>query len=109
MSGVRFPHRPPSLRRSEASAWQSPLKICRGENMYYVYSLECKDGYYVGCTHNLKERIARHTSGQVPATAARLPITLVFYFAIRNKHKAFASEKYLKTGSGRAFINKHLM
>jgi len=25
--------------------------------MYYVYSLKCKDGFYIGCTDNLKERI----------------------------------------------------
>ena len=76
--------------------------------MYYVYSLECKDGYYIGCTNDLKDRIARHASGQVPATADRLPIKLVFYLAHENKYKAFAFEKYLKSGSGRAFIKKHL-
>jgi len=76
--------------------------------MYYVYSLKCKDGYYVGCTDNLTARLERHTKGQVPATSDRLPLTLDFYFAIRDKYKAYALEKYLKSGSGRAFINKHL-
>jgi len=33
---------------------------------------------------------------------------LEFYFAIPNKYKAFEFEKYLKSGSGRAFIKKHL-
>jgi len=77
--------------------------------MYYVYSLNCKDGYYVGCTDNLKERFERHKSGQVPATADRLPAKLDFYFAILDKYKAFEFEKYLKSGSGRAFIKKHLI
>ncbi|HBR13108.1 MAG TPA: hypothetical protein DEB69_04310 [Candidatus Komeilibacteria bacterium] len=76
--------------------------------MYYIYSLKCKDGYYIGCTYNLKERLERHQKGQVPATAKRLPIKLEFYFAIQDKYKAFEFEKYLKSGSGRAFINKHL-
>ncbi len=76
--------------------------------MYYVYSLKCKDGYYVGCTNNLKDRIDRHQKGQVVATSSRLPITLDFYFAINHKYKAFEFEKYLKSGSGRAFIRKHL-
>ena len=76
--------------------------------MYYVYSLKCKDGYYVGCTDNLKDRIDRHQKGHVPATAKRLPIKLDFYIAIADKYKAFEFEKYLKSGSGRAFINKHL-
>ena len=77
--------------------------------MYYVYSLQCKDGFYLGCTDNLKDRIDRHQKGQVPATAKRLPLNLEFYFAIKEKYKAFEFEKYLKSGSGRAFLNKHLI
>jgi predicted GIY-YIG superfamily endonuclease len=75
--------------------------------MYYVYSLKCKDGYYVGCTENIEERIHRHTKGFVPATKNRLPISLEFYFCIDNEYKAFEFEKYLKSGSGRAFLKKH--
>ena len=77
--------------------------------MYYVYSLKCRDGFYIGYTLNLKERIDRHTKGHVPATAERLPLKLEFYFAIKDKYKAFEFEKYLKSGSGRAFIKKHLV
>ena len=77
--------------------------------MFYVYSLKCKNGYYVGCTDNLKERTTRHEKGCVPATANRLPVDLEFYFAISDKYKAFKFEKYLKTGSGRAFVKKHFL
>ena len=77
--------------------------------MYYVYSLKCKDGFYIGCTDDLKDRLERHKKGQVPATVDRLPVKLVFYFAINNKYKVFEFEKYLKSGSGRALINKHLI
>jgi predicted GIY-YIG superfamily endonuclease len=35
--------------------------------MYYVYSLKCKEWYYVGCTDDLKERMMRHQKGHVPA------------------------------------------
>ena len=76
--------------------------------MYYVYSLKCKDGYYVGCTDDLKERFNRHKNGQIVATKNRLPIELKFYFAIQNKYKAFEFEKYLKSGSGRSFIKRHI-
>ena len=75
--------------------------------MYYVYSLKCKDGYYIGCTDDLKDRIDRHKKGYVPATKNRLPIKLEFYIAISDKYKAFEFEKYLKSSSGRAFIKKH--
>ncbi len=77
--------------------------------MYYIYNLKCKDRYYIGCTDNLKDRIGRHKKGQVPATVNRLPIKLYFYFAITDKYKAFEFEKYLKSGSGRAFLNKHFL
>ncbi|KKT14625.1 MAG: excinuclease ABC C subunit domain-containing protein [Parcubacteria group bacterium GW2011_GWC1_43_30] len=77
--------------------------------MYYVYSLKCKDGFYVGCTDNIDERLERHRKSHVPATEDRLPIDLEFYVAISNKYKAFEFEKYLKSGSGRAFIKKHLI
>lgn len=77
--------------------------------MFYVYSLKCKDGYYVGCADNLEERLKRHQNGQVPATANRLPVKLDFYLAVADKYKAFEFEKYLKSGSGRAFIKKHFM
>ena len=76
--------------------------------MYYVYSLSCKDGYYVGCTDDLKDRLIRHQKGHVPATKERLPVKLDFYFATGDKYIAFEFEKYLKTGSGRSFIKKHL-
>ena len=76
--------------------------------MYYVYSLKCKDGYYIGCTSDLKERMGRHHKGQVPATAKRLPTELVAYFAFKNKYVSFNFEKYLKSGSGRAFLKRHL-
>lgn len=28
--------------------------------MYYVYSLNCKDGYYVGCTDNVEDNAITH-------------------------------------------------
>ncbi|MBU4082640.1 GIY-YIG nuclease family protein [Patescibacteria group bacterium] len=75
--------------------------------MYYIYSIQCKSGYYIGCTDDLKDRLDRHQKGYVPATTNRLPIKLEFYFATKNKYTAFNFEKYLKSGSGRAFIKKH--
>jgi putative endonuclease len=77
--------------------------------MHYVYSLKCKDGYYVGCTDDLKDHLHRHQSGHVPSTKNRLLVELDFYVAIKDKYKAFEFEKYLKSGSGRAFIMKNFL
>lgn len=75
---------------------------------YYVYILMCSDGKpYTGCTEDLKDRKIRHDNGQIPATANRLPVKLISYFTFSNKYTAFNFEKYLKSGSGRAFLRKH--
>ena len=76
--------------------------------MYYVYILTCSDTKtYIGCTDDLRSRIDRHQSGNVPATKNILPIELNCYFAFKDKYIAFNFEKYLKSGSGRAFMKKH--
>lgn len=76
--------------------------------MYYVYVLNCNDGKpYTGCTNNLEDRLNRHKSGWIPATKDKLPVELEAYFAFKEKYKAFNFEKYLKSGSGRAFMVKH--
>jgi len=76
--------------------------------MQYVYTLKCADGnLYTGCTENIEERLVRHENGHVPATAGRLPVILLTYSAFKDKYKAFEFERYLKSGSGRAFSKKH--
>jgi len=77
--------------------------------MYFVYSLKCGDGFYVGCCENIEEKLERNEKGYVPATANRLPVALGFYFAIPDKYAAFEFERYLESGSGRAFIKKYLL
>ena len=75
---------------------------------WYVYILKCSDGKtYTGCTDDLKDRVVRHQKGYVPATKGLRPLKLINYFAFSNKYVAFNFEKYLKSGSGRAFIKKH--
>ncbi|MCB9049902.1 MAG: GIY-YIG nuclease family protein [Lewinellaceae bacterium] len=75
---------------------------------YTVYILKCADKtYYVGKTKNLKERLTRHQKGHVSYTAKRLPIRLITFQVFFNEYKAVLFEKYLKSGSGRAFAKKH--
>jgi len=78
--------------------------------MHYVYILQCADGSsYTGCTRDLRERFQRHINGHVPATKSRLSVELVFYCVFKDRYKAFDFEKYLKTGSGRAFVYRHFL
>ena len=76
----------------------------------FVYILFCNDGtYYSGCTNNIEERLIRHQKGYVDSTKNKLPVKLVFHCTFIDKSKAFEFEKYLKSGSGIAFRNKHLI
>ncbi|MCG8576662.1 MAG: GIY-YIG nuclease family protein [Flavobacteriales bacterium] len=78
--------------------------------MHYVYLLKCKDEtIYTGCTNNLDNRLKRHQKGEVHYTKSRLPIELVTYVCFTDKYKAYNFEKYLKSGSGKAFANKRLI
>jgi len=77
--------------------------------MDHTYILKCADAtYYTGHTQNLKERLRRHNKGENTYTKYRLPVKLVFYAAFSDKYMAIAFEKYLKSGSGRAFAKRHL-
>ena len=78
--------------------------------MWTVYIVKCIDGStYTGCTSNLEERLKRHAKGQVKYTSTRLPIQVIITLSFHDKYKAYKFEKYLKSGSGRAFANRHLI
>ncbi len=78
--------------------------------LHHVYILRCCDGtYYTGCTHDLNDRLSRHQNGEVIYTKSKLPVTVIFQCSFPEKHKAYAFEKYLKSGSGIAFRNKHFL
>lgn len=78
--------------------------------MTYVYFLMCFDKKtYIGCINDLKDRIQRHQNGYIPATEKRRPVKLIAYFAFQNSTTAFNCEKYLKSGSGRAFLKRHFI
>jgi len=77
---------------------------------WYVYLLKCKDNtIYTGCTSNLKERMLRHKNSNVKYTSSRLPFKLITCIAFSDKYKAYDFEKYLKSGSGKAFSQKRFI
>ena len=79
--------------------------------MHYVYILESlshPDRLYTGYSTDLKQRLQDHNEGTTAHTAKYRPCRLVTYVAFTDEAKARAFEKYLKSGSGRAFANRHL-
>lgn len=80
------------------------------EEGYTVYILRTFKGkFYVGCTTNLNARIGAHVNGEVSFTTDKLPIELVSAIYFTDRRTAFKFEKYLKSGSGRAFLYKRLI
>ncbi|MFS8159010.1 MAG: GIY-YIG nuclease family protein [Candidatus Roizmanbacteria bacterium] len=78
--------------------------------MYYTYILKLNNGnYYAGHAIDLKKRINSHISGSVQSTKNLRPVELVYYSAFMSKRLAIKFEKYLKSSSGFAFRNKHLI
>lgn len=77
--------------------------------MKYVYILESLDTehFYVGITDDLRTRLVKHKAGEVPHTSKYRPWRIRTYFAFSEEARAVAFEKYLKSGSGRAFAKKH--
>jgi len=77
--------------------------------MKYVYILQSDDGehFYVGVTDDVDERLRLHNAGKVSHTAKYKPWRLRTFVAFSDRKSAFAFEKYLKSGSGRAFSTKH--
>ncbi|MHC5123439.1 MAG: GIY-YIG nuclease family protein, partial [Planctomycetota bacterium] len=49
--------------------------------MWFVYFLTCSDdSYYIGHTHNIKQRVETHNQGRGSSwTAKRLPVTLAYF------------------------------
>ncbi len=79
--------------------------------MYYVYlisSVDFPEETYIGDTTNIDQRLGEHNSGKSIYTQRYKPWKIVSYFAFSCKDKALDFERYLKSGAGRAFANKHL-
>lgn len=79
--------------------------------MYYFYlitSLQFPDKKYVGSTDNFMERLNTHNSGGSIYTKAYRPWKLKVLLQFETQQEALIFEKYLKSGSGRAFAQKRL-
>lgn len=78
--------------------------------MFYTYVLESINHpgrRYVGHTANIGSRLARHNAGESHHTAKYRPWKLKLYVAFETRDLARRFERYLKSGSGHAFANRH--
>jgi predicted GIY-YIG superfamily endonuclease len=79
--------------------------------MWFVYVLRSlKDNeLYIGSTNDVRRRLGEHNSAGVDSTKGRIPFTLETYIAVKNKARAIELEQYLKTGSGKAVLQKRIL
>jgi predicted GIY-YIG superfamily endonuclease len=79
--------------------------------MWYVYILRSlkDDKLYIGSTDDIQRRFGEHNKARVISTKSRTPFALLPYIAVEKRDTAINLEKYLKTGSGRAFLNKRIL
>ena len=78
--------------------------------MKYVYllqSLSNPNKRYIGITSNLSNRLKEHNAGKSPHTAKFKPWQIVVAIRFADNRKAETFEKYLKSGSGHAFVKRH--
>ena len=79
--------------------------------MWYVYILRStiEKSLYVGSTNDMRRRLTEHNTGKVDSTKGRTPFSLEAYIAVKDKEKAIELEQYLKTGSGKAILQKRIL
>jgi putative endonuclease len=77
----------------------------------FVYILKNQNQpsrYYTGLTSNVAARLAAHNAGHCPHTACGGEWEVDVVVAFTDEERAVAFERYLKSGSGVAFAQRHL-
>ena len=112
---VRIPPSPPAYVKASAGKpayyLTRVMTVAFRSKMWYIYVLRSSrdNNLYVGLTNDIGHRLSEHNSGMVESTRNRTPLSLEAYFALRDQSRAADLEKYFKTGSGRAFLQKRIL
>jgi predicted GIY-YIG superfamily endonuclease len=76
----------------------------------FVYVLRNSDQspkFYIGFSSDVHARLADHNMGRCPHTASRRPWQPHIVLEFTDEKLAIRFERYLKSGSGRAFAKRH--
>lgn len=77
--------------------------------VYIIVSVNDPDRRYVGVTADVTSRLAAHNAGQNRSTVQWRPWRLEVCVEFRSERTACRFEKYLKSGAGHAFANRHFV
>ncbi len=75
--------------------------------VYVLQSDRDTERHYVGVTSDVPDRLRWHNAGLNAHTARNRPWQVIVALAFRTEEAALDFERYLKTGSGRAFAKRH--
>jgi predicted GIY-YIG superfamily endonuclease len=81
-----------------------------GPFLHYVCVLESENDparFYVGVTTDPERRLLEHNTGKSVHTNKHKPWKLSVSIGLADHAKALRFERYLKSGSGRAFAKRH--
>ena len=76
--------------------------------VYVLRNGETPPRYYTGVTSDVRARHADHNAGRCVHTAKYRPWSIDVVIAFPDERRALAFERYLKSGSGVAFAQRHL-
>lgn len=82
----------------------------RGNGKRFVYILRSESDpsrHYIGITGDVDARLDWHNGGPSGYTVKHRPWSIVVSIEFRTEQEAVRFEKYLKSGSGRAFAKRH--
>jgi predicted GIY-YIG superfamily endonuclease len=75
--------------------------------VYILRSLTDPERHYVGITSGLRRRLAWHNRASSGYTTRHRPWSVVVALYFPSQSAALRFERYLKSGSGRAFSKRH--
>ena len=75
--------------------------------VYILRSDSDPSRHYVGITNSMVDRLEWHNDGPCGYTSVNRPWSVVVSMEFPTKRAARVFERYLKSGSGRAFAKRH--
>jgi predicted GIY-YIG superfamily endonuclease len=75
--------------------------------VYIIRSVRDPDRRYIGRTADIASRLASHNAGESPQTARQAPWQVVVLVQFLDERRALAFEKFLKSTSGRTFVEQY--
>jgi predicted GIY-YIG superfamily endonuclease len=100
----------PETERFELGPIRAPSLAMRGIGRRFVYILRSETDprrHYVGITSDVDRRLEWHNFGPSGHTLDHRPRAVVVTIEFPTEAQALRFERYLKSGSGRAFASRH--